>query len=103
MNRRFSTIAAVSLFVVLFNVGSVFHEPLMGAWFQQQEAAIAREQFIIPLIAVAFVAYSLVLAVDVPSRLPIRCDLPTNRCDTPTPRREGRSRPRGTNARIAGR
>jgi hypothetical protein len=59
---KFFLTAAAALFLVLFNLGYVFHEPLMGAWFQQQEAAIAREQFIIPLIAVAFVAYSLVLA-----------------------------------------
>ena len=62
MDRRFFAIAAAALFVVLFNVGYVFHEPIAGAWFQQQEAAIARDQFIIPLIAVAFAAYSLVLA-----------------------------------------
>lgn len=62
MNRRFVIIASVSLFVVLFNIGYVFHEPLMGAWFQRQEAAIAREQYIIPLIAIAFIAYSIVLA-----------------------------------------
>ena len=62
MNRKFFAIAAVTLFLVLFNVGFVFHEPLMGAWFHEQEAAIAREPFIIPLIALAFIAYSVVLA-----------------------------------------
>lgn len=62
MNKKFFAIASIVLFLVLFNLGYVFHEPLMGAWFQRQEAAIAREQFIIPLIAVAFLAYSLILA-----------------------------------------
>ena len=59
---KFFVTASAALFLVLFNLGYVFHEPLMGAWFQQQEAAIAREAFIIPLIAVAFISYSLVLA-----------------------------------------
>jgi len=59
---KFFWSAAAAVFLVLFNMGYVFHEPLMGAWFQQREAAIAREQFIIPLIGVAFVCYSLVLA-----------------------------------------
>lgn len=62
MGTRFFWIAWAALFLVLFNVGYVFHEPLAGAWFQQQEAAIARAHFIIPLIAIAFVSYSLVLA-----------------------------------------
>ena len=62
MNRTFFAIAAVTLFLVLFNVGYLFHEPLMGAWLHEREAAIARDQFIIPLIAAAFAAYSLVLA-----------------------------------------
>ena len=62
MGTRFFWIAWAALFVVLFNVGYVFHEPVAGAWFQRQEAAIARENFIIPLIAIAFAAYSLVLA-----------------------------------------
>lgn len=59
---KFFWTAAAALFLVLFNVGYVFHEPLMGAWFKQQEAAIARDEFIIPLIAAAFASYSLVLA-----------------------------------------
>ena len=43
MGTRFFWIAWAALFVVLFNVGYVFHEPVAGAWFQRQEAAIARE------------------------------------------------------------
>lgn len=62
MDKRYYVIASTTLFLVLFNLGYVFHEPLMGAWFQQQEAAIARESFIIPLIAIAFISYSLILA-----------------------------------------
>jgi hypothetical protein len=62
MGRKFFAIAAATLFVVLFNIGYVFHELVAGPWLMRQEAAIAREQFVIPLIALAFVAYSLVLA-----------------------------------------
>lgn len=62
MDKRYFTIASAAVFLVLFNLGYVFHEPLFGAWFQQQEAAIARESFIIPLIALAFICYSLILA-----------------------------------------
>jgi uncharacterized membrane protein len=62
MDRRFVGIAFAALFLVLFNMGYVFHEPLLGAWFHEQEAAIARDHFIIPLIALAFISYSLILA-----------------------------------------
>src|SRR4051812_48034780 len=62
MNRTYFAIASTALFLVLFNLGYVFHEPLFGAWFQRQEAAIVRESFIIPLIAVAFICYALILA-----------------------------------------
>jgi hypothetical protein len=62
MNRAFVAIAALALFLVLFNLGYVFHDLLMGAWLHEQEAAIARDEFIIPLIAVAFAAYALLLA-----------------------------------------
>ena len=62
MNIKFLAAASVALFLVLFNMGYVFHEPLMGNWFQQQEAEIARKEFIIPLIAVAFATYSVILA-----------------------------------------
>jgi hypothetical protein len=62
MNRAFVAIAAIAVFLVLFNLGYVFHDVVMGAWLHEQEAAIARDAFIIPLIAAAFAAYALVLA-----------------------------------------
>ena len=54
MNKKFLTASTIILFLVLFNVGYVFHELLMGDWFRVQEAAIARENYIIPYIAIAF-------------------------------------------------
>ena len=62
MNHKFLAASTACLFIVLFNVGYVFHEPLLGEWLQSQEAAIAREQFIIPLIAIAFLVYSFLLS-----------------------------------------
>ena len=62
MNRKFFIIATIAVFIVLFNLGYIFHDLLLGDWFHTYEANIAREHFIIPLIAVAFLAYSLTLA-----------------------------------------
>ena len=62
MNNKYLTASTVILFLVLFNVGYVFHELIMGDWFHIQEAAIARENFIIPYIAIAFLVYSFLLS-----------------------------------------
>jgi hypothetical protein len=62
MSKKFVAISTAALFIVLFNVGFVFHEPLMGAWFHQQEAAIVRDNFIIPYIALAYLVYSFLLS-----------------------------------------
>ena len=62
MNKKFLIYSTLILFAVLFNVGYVFHEPLMGAWFHEQEASIARQDFIIPFIAIAFLVYSFLLS-----------------------------------------
>ena len=62
MNSKFLIASTVILFIVLFNVGYLFHEVLMGDWFRVQEAALAREHFIIPFIALAFAVYSFLLS-----------------------------------------
>lgn len=62
MNKKFLTISTIILFLVLFNVGYVFHELIMGDWFRVQEAAIARENYVIPYIAIAFLVYSFLLS-----------------------------------------
>ena len=54
-------IATVALFVVLFNLGYVFHDLLLGEWFHRHEP-YAREHFIIPLIAATYLIYCLILA-----------------------------------------
>ena len=59
---RFFVAATVAVFLATFNLGYVFHELVMGAWFQEQEHLIAREKFIIPAIALAFLVYSAILA-----------------------------------------
>ena len=62
MNNKFLIASTSILFIVLFNLGYVFHDLLMGDWLHTNEAAIAREHFIIPLIAIAFLVYSFLLS-----------------------------------------
>lgn len=62
MNKTFLVASTAILFIVLFNLGYVFHEILAGDWLRAHEAAIAREEFIIPLIALAFLVYSFLLS-----------------------------------------
>jgi hypothetical protein len=62
MSRKFVVISTAILFVVLFNVGFVFHEPFMGDWFRQQEASIVRDHYIIPFIALAYLVYCFLLS-----------------------------------------
>lgn len=54
-------ITAAAIFIVIFNLGYVFHDLLFGAWFHEMQP-FAREHYIIPMIAAAFAAYSMVLA-----------------------------------------
>jgi hypothetical protein len=54
--------AALAAFVVIFNLGYVFHELLLHEWFQGQLRGVARTEYIVPLVAVAFVAYVLILS-----------------------------------------
>ena len=44
-------------FLVVFNLGYVFHDILLGAWLHEKEALVSREAYIIPAIALAFVFY----------------------------------------------
>lgn len=62
MSKKFVVISTAVLFIVLFNVGFVFHEPFMGDWFRQQEASIVRDHYIIPLIALAYLVYCFLLS-----------------------------------------
>ena len=60
-SRKFSIIATAIVFIVLFNMGYVFHDLTLGPWFHEQEHEIAREEFIVPLIGLAFFVYALIL------------------------------------------
>ena len=60
-NRKRFWISTAAIFIVIFNLGYVFHDLLFGAWFHEHQP-FAREHYIIPYIALAFAAYSLVLS-----------------------------------------
>jgi hypothetical protein len=60
--KKYYLIGATVTFMVIFNLGYVFHDLLVGPWFHEQESAIAREEFIIPAIAVAFMIYTVIQA-----------------------------------------
>jgi len=55
--KRYFLIGGLVTFVVIFNLGYVFHEILMGRFFREHIGAIQRETYIIPLIALAFILY----------------------------------------------
>lgn len=50
------------IFFVIFNLGYVFHDVIFGEWLHEMEKEIAREEFIIPLIALAFAIYAAILS-----------------------------------------
>jgi hypothetical protein len=57
--KKYYFIGSGVAFVVIFNLGYVFHEILMGNFFKQTIGPIQRETYIIPVIALAFVLYSI--------------------------------------------
>jgi hypothetical protein len=59
---KFFVVATAVVFVVLFNLGYVFHDLALGPWFHAHEHEIAREEFIVPLIGLAFAVYAVLLA-----------------------------------------
>ena len=65
-STKSSLLAALAVFMVIFNLGYVFHDLLLDEWFHQQQP-FAREHYIIPYIALAFAAYALILAHLFPS------------------------------------
>lgn len=54
-------LAAAAIFIVLFNLGYVFHDLLFGAWFHER-IPFAREHYVIPYIGLAFAVYGLIVA-----------------------------------------
>jgi hypothetical protein len=57
--KKYFIIGSVVSFVVIFNAGYVFHELIMGDFFRRTIGPIQREPYIIPLIALAFILYTL--------------------------------------------
>jgi|SRR5450432_219325 hypothetical protein len=57
--RKYFVIGSLVAFIVIFNLGYVFHEIIMGNFFRETIGPIQRESYIIPLIALAFILYTL--------------------------------------------
>jgi len=55
--RRYYLTGGLLAFGVVFNLGYVFHELIMGNFFKEHIGAIQRETYVIPLIALAFMLY----------------------------------------------
>jgi len=56
--KKYFLIGGLVTFVVIFNLGYVFHEIIMGDFFKEHIGVLQRETYIIPLIALAFVLYT---------------------------------------------
>src|SRR5258707_983554 len=56
--KKYYLLGGFITFTIIFNLGYVFHEILMGSFFKEQIGAIQRDGYIIPLIALAFVIYT---------------------------------------------
>jgi len=66
MLKKYLT-AAIVAFLVIFNIGFLFHDILLGNWFANQLSGIAREHYIIPLIGVSYLIYMLIAAYIYPA------------------------------------
>ena len=55
--KKYYILGGFVTFVIIFNLGYVFHEIIMIDFFREHIGAIQRDSYIIPLIALAFVLY----------------------------------------------
>jgi hypothetical protein len=55
--KKYYLIGGIITFIIIFNLGYVFHEIVMGNFFKEYLGAIQREVYIVPLIALSFVLY----------------------------------------------
>ena|ERR1041385_6984434 len=55
--KKYYFIGGLVTFFVIFNLGYVFHELVMGNFFKTHIGVLQRDSYIIPLIAVAFICY----------------------------------------------
>jgi len=60
--RKYLIIGSLVAFVIIFNLGYVFHELLMGGFFRARIGPIQRASYNIPLIALAFLIYTVIQA-----------------------------------------
>ncbi|MGD0528200.1 MAG: hypothetical protein ABSE49_23905 [Polyangiaceae bacterium] len=66
MNKRL-VVGAVVAFIVIFNLGYVFHEVVAAAFFKASFGpGVQRSEYIIPFIALAFVLYVTLIALAYP-------------------------------------
>lgn len=64
--KKYFIIGGLAGFIVIFNLGYVFHEILMGDFFKRNIGPIQRDPYIIPLIALAFILYTMFQAYFLP-------------------------------------
>jgi hypothetical protein len=64
--KKYFLVGGTVAFVVIFNLGYVFHEIVMGDFFKDTIGGIQRQEYIIPLIAVAFILYTVFQAYMLP-------------------------------------
>ena len=55
--KKYYLIGIPLTFLVVFNLGYVFHDLLLGEWLHEKEALISRDEYIIPAIGLAFLIY----------------------------------------------
>jgi hypothetical protein len=64
--KKYYFIGIPITFFIVFNLGYVFHDLLLGSWLHEKEEAISRKEYIIPAIALAFFLYSIIQAILLP-------------------------------------
>jgi hypothetical protein len=59
-------IGGIIAWVVIFNLGYVFHDLLLHDWFQKHIGEITRDSYIIPVIALSFAIYITLMSLVYP-------------------------------------
>ena len=59
-------IGNIVAWLVIFNLGYVFHDLLLHDWFQKHIGEITRDQYIIPVIALSFAIYTTLMSLVYP-------------------------------------
>ena len=56
--KKYYLVGGFVTFAVIFNLGYVFHEIILGTFFREHIGTLQRDAYIIPLIALAFLLYT---------------------------------------------